>query len=234
MDFSTIAEELSKESQGLDFQALNSLESKTDLWLEKRRGRFTASQFHRLMGYRGKDTFPKGAETYAIEKAVESLTSESDHFTSAAMQHGNAHEIEAVEYFVDITGLKVEKYGNDQEFVELGMHVGATPDGLIGKEGGFEGKAPNSKTHFFYLTNIKNSQDLEKYAKEYFWQVQGSMYVTNRKWWYWVSFDPRFIEPKNRMHIIKVDRDEAAISDLKQRITQAIAFKNKELKKLNG
>ena len=234
MDFSAIAEIVAKESEGLDFQALNSLESKTDLWLEKRRGRFTASQFHRLMGYREKEDFPKGAQTYAIERAVETLTSESDHFTSAAMDHGNAHEVEAVEYFMDITGMTVEKFGNDQQFVEMGIHVGATPDGLIGEDGGYEGKAPNSKTHFFYLTNIKNAKDLEKHAKEYFWQIQGSLYVTGRKFWYWVSYDPRFIDPKHRMHFIKVERDEDAIADLKRRIVQAIAYKNTELKKLNG
>lgn len=234
MDFLEIAEQIATESKGLDFEALDSLESKTQQWLQKRRGRFTASEFHRLMGYRSKPDFPKGAETYAMEKAVEALTTESDYFSNAAMEHGNAHEVEAVEYFMEVTGLTVEKYGNDQEFVELGDDVGCTPDGRIGINGGYEGKAPNSKTHFFYLTNVKNAADLEKHCSNYFWQVVGSMYVTGADFWYWVSYDPRFKKPEHRMHIVKIERDEKAIEDLKRRLRQGIRYRNDKIKELDA
>lgn len=221
--------------EGLDFQSLDNMESKTDLWLKKKMGRFSGSEFHRLMAYEDKDTFPKGAETYATEKAVETLLSDPEpSFSSDDMDRGSETEHESVLHFMEVTGLIVERFAEDQEFVELGKHVGCTPDGLIGEDGLIEGKCPKAKTHFFYLLNVKNQEDLKKHCKDYYWQCMGNMYVTGRKYCYWYSYDPRFSDPKNRIHMIKVNRDELEIEKLKGRIQKAIAFKNDLIKKLNA
>ena len=233
-----IAELQEKEKQlveGLDFQSLDTMESKTDLWLKKRMGRFSGSEFHRLMAYEDKDVFPKGAETYAMEKAVESLLSDPEpSYSNDDMERGSETEIESVAHFMEVTGLQVEKYGEEQEFVELGKHVGCTPDGLIGDDGLIEGKCPKAKTHFFYLINIKDQTTLKKHCSNYYWQCQGNMYVTDRKYCYWFSYDPRFKDVKNRIHIIKVERNEADIEKLKNRIQMAIAKKNELIRKLNA
>ena len=201
-------------------------------WLQKRRGRFTASEFHRLMGYEDKDEFPKGAETYALDKAVESLTAESDSYTNESMERGSDKEVEGVEYFMDITGIEVIKYGKQQEFIELGKDVGATPDGIILPDGGIEGKAPNSKTHFFYLTNLKTIEDLKRHCKNYYWQMQGSMYVTGAKYWYFFSYDERFKDPKHRLFFMKVERNDEDIAKLKSRLLKAISTRNNYIKQL--
>ena len=205
---------------------------KQKAWLQQRRGRFTASEFHRLMGYEDKDTFPAGAETYALECAIEALTTESDSYSNASMERGNEKEIEAIEHFMEVTGHCVEKYGNDQEFVELGDHVGATPDGLIGDHAGVEGKAPNSKTHFFYLTALKDVETFKKSCKNYYWQCQGNMYVTGRKEWYFFSYDDRFKNEEHRLFILKIERNEADIEKLKARLLKGIEHKIKVLKQL--
>jgi hypothetical protein len=201
-------------------------------WLQSRRGKFTASEFHRLMGYEDKKEFPKGAETYAIEKATEALTTEGESFSSDSMDRGNDKEVEGAEYFMEVTGLKVENYGKDQEFVELGKDVGATPDGRIYPDGGIEGKAPNSKTHFFYLTNLKDVEDFKKHCKNYYWQCQGNMYVTGAKYWYFFSYDDRFKNPDHRLFYLKVERNEEDIAKLKSRLITAIARRNQFLKQL--
>lgn len=233
-----IAELKEKEKQlveGLDFQSLDTMESKTDLWLKKKMGRFSGSQFHRLMGYEDKDELPKGGETYAMEMAVESLLSDPEpSYSNDNMDRGSDTERESVEYFMEVTGLKVEKYADQQEFVELGKHVGCTPDGLIGDDGLIEGKCPLAKTHFFYLINVKNADDLKKHCKDYYWQVQGNMYVTGRKYAYWYSFDPRFKDPKHRLHLIKVERNDTDIEKLVKRIQLGIAHKNDMIRKLNA
>lgn len=230
--------ELSKEEimevEGLDFKALETLESKTDLWLEKKRGRFSGSEFHRLMGYEDKDVFPDGAETYAIEKAIETLVTEVDYFSNDDMDRGNNEEFDSVQFFMEVTGLKVEKYATEQEFFELGMHVGCTPDGLIGDDGLIEGKNPKSKTHFFYLTNLKTVEDFKKHCKNYYWQVQGNMYVTDRKYCYFYSFDNRFKDPKHKLFLLKVERNDTDIEKLKVRIQKGIKSKLEHIKKLNG
>lgn len=230
-----LEEKEKKVVEGLDFQSLEALESKTDLWLKKKMGKFSASEFHRLMGYEDKEDFPKGAETYATEKAVEALLSDPEpSYTNDAMERGSELETEAVKYFEEITGLKVEKYGEHQEFVELSKHVGSTPDGIISPNGGIEGKCPNAKTHFFYLLNLKDADSLKKHCKNYYWQCQGNMYVTGAKYWYFFSYDPRFKDVKNRMHILKIMRNDEDIAKLQRRLTQAIAFKNKMINQLNG
>lgn len=233
-----VTELLEKEQEvvkGLDFESLDQLESKTDIWLKKKMGRFSASKFHRLMGYEDKGEFPKGAETYATEKAVESLLTDPEpSYSNDVMNRGNDIETEAVEYFMQKTGLTVTKFGEDQEFVELGKHVGSTPDGRIGEKGGVEGKSPNAKTHFFYLLNLENAEDLKKHCKNYYWQCQGNMYVTDSNFWYFYSYDPRFRDEKHRMLILRIERDEEDIEKLKARLKLAIVFKNKKLRELNG
>tara|TARA_R110002167_G_scaffold81296_6_gene222717 strand:+ start:5980 stop:6693 length:714 start_codon:yes stop_codon:yes gene_type:complete len=221
--------------EGLDFQSLDIMESKTDLWLKKKMGRFSGSEFHRLMGYEDKEDFPSGAETYATEKAVETLLSDPEpSYSNDAMDRGSQTETESVLHFMEVTGLKVEKYGEEQEFVELGKHVGCTPDGRIGHDGGIEGKCPNAKTHFFYLLNLRTAEDLKKHCKNYYWQCQGNMYVTDSKYWYFFSYDPRFENPKHKMLILKIERNDEDIEKLKRRLKQAIEFKNKMIRQLNG
>ncbi|TYP71519.1 lambda exonuclease family protein [Aquimarina intermedia] len=233
-DLQDITKEMENEVQGLDFNSLNALPSKHDLWLESKRGVFSASEFHRLMGYEDKPDFPKGAETYAMEKAIETLTIKEEGYTNDIMQRGNELEIDAMHEFMRITGLEVTKFGADQEFLTIGKHVGCTPDGIIKGLAGVEGKAPNSKTHFNYLTTIKNQNDLKKVCKDYYWQCQGGMYVANLPLWYFFSYDPRFKNPAHQMHIIKVHRNDEDIEKLKPRLKTAISVKLDYIKKLNG
>lgn len=224
-----ITEQEEKKMQGLDFEALHSLtserEEKEKAWLEQKRGKFSGSEAHRLMGYEDKDEFPKGAETYAMEKAIETLVTETESFSSSDMDWGNDCEVEAVEYLMDITGLTVTKYGKDQEFVELGQHVGCTPDGLIDSDGLIEGKSPKSKTHFGYLTTLKNVETFKKECKNYYWQTQHNMYVTGRKYCIFYSYDPRFKKPEHRLLMLKVERNDTDIAKLKRRLTQGIKRK---------
>jgi hypothetical protein len=231
MDF---LKEIQEQSKELNFNSLAEFKSesqtKTDAWLESRRGKFTASEFHKLMGYEDKDDFPKGAETYALDKAIEILTiREDDNWTSTAMDWGNSNEKEAVETFMKALNLEVSNYGDNQEFQELGDNIGCTPDGLIGTDSGIETKCPNSKTHFQYL-KLKDQLQFKKECKNYYWQIQGSMYVTGRSSWYFVSFDPRFKDDSKRLSVLKIERNDIDIDKLKTRLTQAIKKRNEHLK----
>jgi len=231
MDFENIIKELDVE--GLDFQSLNTLKSQSqeriEEWLESRRGKFTASEFHRLMGYEDKPEFPKGAETYVLEKVIEILTVKDDeNWTNEAMNWGKLNEKEAVEQFMEVTNLEVKYYGENQEFKQLGEHVGCTPDGLISTGAGIETKCPNSKTHFGYLR--LNESNFKKECTDYYWQIQGSMYVTGRKQWYFVSYDPRYIDKPKQLKILTIHRNDEDIEKLKSRLQTAISRKIQLLK----
>jgi hypothetical protein len=224
-------------------------------WLGQRRGLFTASEFHRLCSYRegklikgtkakkGKngepdveevadtydtDFFPDGAKTYATEKAVEMLTLQDTNdtgFKSYAMQWGSNTEAEAVEQIYLKYGFVVENYGDNQAFITLNRDVGCTPDGLINDDSGIETKCPESETHIKYL-QIKTVSEFKELKPEYWWQIQGCMYVTGRKSWLFVSFDPRFLMSELRLKVIVIDRDESDIAFLDKRIKQAIEYRN--------
>lgn len=204
-------------------------------WLQERRGLFTASEFHRLMTYQNRDELPEGAKTYVLEKVVESLTvmDDSERFVTADMQWGIDHEVEAVIEFAGVTGELVSHVGDNQRFIKFGDHAGATPDGLIGEHSGIEVKCPKSKTHFNYLM-MKSASDLKSVEPKYYWQIMGSMMVTGRNYWYFVSYDPRFHDKSKRLHIIKIERDEYEIVRLQDRMIMAVIYKKKLIGDFNG
>lgn len=173
------------------------------------------------------DYFPEGAKSYAIEKAVEMLTMQdkTPTFKSKAMEWGSNYEAEAVEMIYQKYGLVVDKCGDEQEFIHLNKDVGCTPDGLIDDDAGIETKCPESTTHIKYL-QIKSVDEFKELKPEYYWQIQGCMYVTGREKWLFVSYDPRFLDERLRLKVMIIYRNESDIKFLDKRIKQAIAYRN--------
>lgn len=204
-------------------------------WLEKRKSRFTSSEYGRLMGYEDNpkydEVLTKGGLTYAYEKYLEEITTETKSITSAAIEHGNEFEVEAAERFMKETDLEVYAYGKDQEFQELGKDLGCTPDGLIEDYSGLETKCPDSKTHDTYLSTITDVASFKKLCNKYYWQIMGAMYITGRKSWYFVSYDPRMKNKDEQILILKIERNEEDIEKLKKRLRLAIGYKISLLKK---
>lgn len=201
-------------------------------WRKQRLGKFTASEFSRLVTYPNKpNELPAGAKTFAVEKAIELLTifNEEETYISPEMQWGLDHELDAIEAFTAKTGKTVEKTGPGQEFITLNDDIGCTPDGLVGKTGGIEVKCPKSTTHFHYLT-FAGADCLKSHKPEYYWQIQGSLWITKRKRWWFVSFDPRFKHEQHRLKIVAIDRNPTDIAFLKKRLKMAIAHRNRLLK----
>ena len=56
------------------------------------------------------------------------------------------------------------------------------------------------------------------------------MYVTGRKYWYFVSYDPRFIKLEKRLFVLRIERNEIDIKKLENRLTEAIRRKKERLK----
>ncbi|OGT02129.1 MAG: hypothetical protein A2143_00595 [Gallionellales bacterium RBG_16_57_15] len=92
--------------------------------------------------------------------------------------------------------------------------VGASGDGLVGKDGGTEFKCPkNPAIHLDRFTNGMNKA-------EFMPQVQGCIWVYQRDWWDWVSFDPRM--PQHlRFYRQRVYRDDAYIANMERAILLA-------------
>lgn len=171
-------------------------------WIAARLGRATASRFSDILATT--KTGPAASRAnYMAQLVCERMTGKAEEtFESAAMKHGTEHEPFARMAYEAQTGLIVEETG----FVaHPEWMIGASPDGLIGMDGGFECKCPNSATHIETLLKGMPAKHLP--------QVQGCMWLTGRKWWDFVSYDPR-LPDKLQLYVQRVERDDIYITKL--------------------
>lgn len=188
-------------------------------WLQARAGVVTASEFGALVTPTWKIADSKGTQTYLHTKVAEvwsgaPLPGEN---SSLDMDFGKILEDEARPLFQLETGLSVEVVA----FITSDdKRVGCSPDGLIGEDGGVEIKSPLAQTHVGYLLD-------GKVPPKYLAQVHGSMYVTGRKFWYFMSYR-RLYPPL----ILKVERDEDIQAVIHEAVTNFLDRMDIALKRL--
>jgi predicted phage-related endonuclease len=178
---------------------------RTEEWFADRCGHVTASRFCDVLAV-GKTGKPlKARDDYLMRLVIERITGQpAESVDSYAMAWGRDAEPFARAAFEAETALIV----TESPFVKHPSisFVGCSPDGLIGKDAGYESKCPkNSAVH---LATIRDGMPEEHAA-----QVQGCMWVTGRSRWHFVSFDPRMPEHLRLYHQV-IDRDEKYIQSL--------------------
>jgi hypothetical protein len=189
-------------------------EAAREAWLQKRAGRITCSRFGDLIGEgKAKDAlFTQTGYAYLQLLVAERLGSWYS-FSNSATQWGTNNEPIAIDEYRQLTGNEVNS--TPFNFFEYNAWIGGTPDGLVGTDGTVEVKCPfNPSVHIGTLLT-------RTVPKEYEWQVYGHMLVTDRKWCDFISFDPR-IEGKQKIAIVRVERDDAKIAFLKSRLEMAV------------
>ena len=153
----------------------------SDEWLQARCGLLTASTIGKLitpatLKVANNDTSRDLIRTLAAER----ITGHVDYVhPSFDMQRGTNDEPYARDLYREMYG-PVEEVG----FVtrEVGGHtIGASPDGLVGTDGGIEIKS-RKPTHQLKAF-MAQSMPLENVA-----QVQALMFVLDRSWWDYVSY----------------------------------------------
>lgn len=181
-------------------------------WHAERCGKVTASRVADVVAST-KSGWGAMRANYMAQLIAERLTGEmTESFTSAAMQWGTDTEDHARAAYQFHTDTLVEPVG----FV---LHpeiagAGASPDGLIGKDGLIEIKCPNTATHIDTLLG-------KSIPGKYIIQMQFQMACTGRKWCEFVSFDPRMPEDLN-MVIQRIERDDAHIARLEAMVVEFI------------
>lgn len=191
------------------------MEQRTEDWFKARLGKATASKFNVIMAG---DKYA-GWKNYKADLVIERITGvKTDMYQSAEMQWGTDTEPLARLVYSLMSGNEVKEVG----FIEHEtLAAGASPDGLIGEDGGVEFKCPNTSTHIATLRT-------RKVPSQYLPQVHGGMWLTGRKWWDFVSFDPRL--PENaKIFITRVKRDEEYITKLEEQVTKFLAEVDEEL-----
>jgi len=195
-------------------------------WLQQRLGKFTASEFYRLLTYPNKAELPAGGITYATEKAVELLTDTvKSSFVNEAMQWGLDHEMDAIRAFERAANISITATGTEQAFITKGDAVGGTPDGLIGDGSGIEIKCPNSITHLKYR-QLRTMAALKTTCPNHYWQIQGLMYITERTHRHFVSYDPRYTDPQKQLYCLTLTAEQDDHAFLAKRLSLAIECRN--------
>lgn len=184
--------------------------------------------------YKKDESFlPDGAVSYVLEKCCEILApQEKSGYKSESMQNGTDKEPSSVQAVELAIGRKFTCAGDEQFFFTDGAY-GCTPDGVMyddnfNVEYGLEIKNPNSDTHLFNLINLKNDADLRNHYPVYYWQCMTALAIFGCESWIFASYDDRF-EPKNRLLMIEIARNESEIARLKNRVRLANELKNKIL-----
>lgn len=195
----------------------------TPEWHEARLGRATASRFSDIMA-KTRSGYAASRKNYLAEVVIQRLTHQiPENYQSQAMLWGIETEpVARLQYLLET--------GNEVEETSLWLHdeieAGASPDGLIGKDGVLEIKCPNSATHMETLHS-------GKVPTQYYAQVQGQMWITGRNWCDFVSFDPRM--PENaQMIIIRVPKDEDYVDQLEEEIKDFLEEVEDELEFIKG
>jgi len=192
-------------------------EQGSDAWHAHRAGHATASRFKDILSDKG------ARESYMWELIAERLAKQAKRAAgSKSMEWGHQSEPLAREEYLIQTGNLVQLVG-------FAVHskikwVGASSDGLVAKDGSIEIKSPfNSGIHVRTLGLGMPSNHVP--------QTQGNLWILERQWIDFCSYDPAFDSPYN-LHIERHHRDEAFIRHLEKEVKSFLAETNVTMKKL--
>jgi hypothetical protein len=183
----------------------------TDEWRAARCGSVGASRVADILRKTKDGSVSASRKNYLAELLIERLTSKpTEGFRSRTMELASIREPEARRWYSFVSGHEVKPVGMVLHPSIKGAH--ASPDGLIGKDGLYEGKAPEPAQHLALLLG-------GGVAADYLTQMQWQMACTGRKWCVFVSYNPEFpvaLQFAERT----VKRDNARISDLESEVAK--------------
>lgn len=152
------------------------LEQGEEEWFQARLGIPTASKFATVMA-KGEG---KTRSEYMRKLAGEIITGEpAEGFSNIHMDRGKVMEDEARETYWFVENAEIRRVG----FIRNG-NKGASPDSLVGDDGGLEIKTA--------LPHIQIDRlERDRLPPEHRAQVQGNLWLSEREWWDFVSYWPR-------------------------------------------
>ena len=179
-------------------------------WFAARCGKVTGSRVKDVMA-KTKSGYGASRANYMSELVVQRLTGRiEESFQSAAMRRGTETEPLARFAYEMETGRGVEEVSFiPSPDIEA---FGASPDGLVGKDGLIEIKCPQHANHIDFLLTGKIDVG-------YQWQMLAQMHVTGRKWCDFVSYDPDMPE-ELQIKIVRFKLDSAMMKEMLEEITK--------------
>ena len=188
------------------------IQQNSDDWFLLRLGKFTASTFKNLFAKPTTVAYQKEINRVVFERLTGKVP---ESFTNDYMQRGTELEPIAREAY------EAQKFTVVQNGGFWGDEwAGCSPDGLVEDQGLLEIKCPAFNTMIDYLLK-------QKLPSEYYYQVHGQMYITDRQWCDFVAFHPDL-----PIFILRIERSEEVCMQIQQQIDIAITESEKRLIKL--
>jgi predicted phage-related endonuclease len=195
------------------------VEQRSDEWRAQRAGRLTASRFIDAIAMtkvEPGDVYKTGPKK-GQPKPQKSMANRDKYMREIVFERLAETPKHSIDGHALRWGTEVEAYAKEAFELETGnivmpaeftLHpdysfIGASPDGLIGDDGGYESKCPMDEA--VHINTLLNGMPEEHRA-----QVQGCMMCTGRKYWMFVSYDPRVSE-RFRLYYERIERDDAYI-----------------------
>jgi hypothetical protein len=183
-------------------------------WWEARCGKVTASRIGDLMRRLKKGGWGADHYNYLEEKIAERITGKPR----------DRKKVASLDYRLELepdARIAYEFYF-DSEVVQVGFiehpripNFGASPDGLIGTDGGQEIKCLDPETHIRLIRAGGVDQD-------YVYQCQSGMACTDRKWWEFVAYCPEMPE-EGKIWVQRFERDDVLIADIETNVIEFLA-----------
>ena len=180
----------------------------TEEWKLLRCGKVTASRIPDVMNFLKNGKEGGDRAKYKIQIVTEMLTGVPYEYAldTAAMRWGREQEPFARFAYAKYRGCTVDQIAFAYHpTIEL---AGASPDGLVGKNGLVEIKCPMSSTHVQYVLADVVPDD---YRYQIIWQLAC---MPEREWVDFISFDPR-TKDNLRLFIKRLHRDKQVEEEIK-------------------
>lgn len=169
-----------------------SLDQGSPEWLQARAGIVTASVIGRLITTTGKVASNETSRALIDTLIAERITGRVEYTPPTRdMQRGTILEAESrrlySEQYAPVTELGFGRLDGD------GYTVGASPDGLVSDDGGWESKSPRAKTHLRTVLE-------DRVPPQYLAQVHTNLLVFDKAWWDFTSYVPGLPLYVKRVH----------------------------------
>lgn len=190
----------------------------SESWERARLGIPTSSKFDKIITPTGKES--KQWKSYCYGLIAERITGrKNETYSSPFMERGLEEEVNAVNQYEMLRNIETQHMG----FItnDAGT-IGCSPDRLVGEDGILEIKCPAPQTHVGYLLG-------EELSMDYYPQIQGQLYISERKWVDIISYHPEI-----RPVIIRVERDEAYMSVMAELLGKVTSYIEEKLAFIGG
>lgn len=189
---------------------MTEIEQHTAEWLALRVGRVTSSRISDLLAG-GKGLTRAAYRNQIVAERLTGLPCE-DGYENEHMRRGEQQEpFSRAAYEV--------KMGVMVDLVPFVAHprlmAGASPDGLVGTDGGIEMKNPMPHVHIGYLED-------NRVPPKYIPQMQWAMACTERSWWDFVSYRAD-LPPAARLFVCRLERDDEWIKKTEAEVEKFLA-----------